>query len=43
LDYGATVNFAHPAGKVIGIVSAVIMIGSIILMIYLNAVGQLVV
>ena len=43
LGYGATVNFAHPAGKVIGIVSAVIMIGSIILMIYLNAVGQLVV
>ena len=43
LGYGATVNFAHPAGKVIGIVSAVIMIGSIILMFYLNAVGQLVV
>ena len=43
LGYGATVNFAHPAGKVIGIVSAVIMIGSIILIIYLNAVGQLVV
>ena len=43
LGYGATVNFAHPAGKVIGIVSAVIIIGSIILMIYLNVTGQLVV
>ena len=43
LGYGATVNFAHPAGKVIGIVSAIILIGSIILMIYLNVTGQLVV
>ena len=41
--YGATINLAHPAGKVIGIVSAVILIGSIILIIYLNATGQLVV
>ena len=41
LGYGATINLAHPAGKVIGIISVLIIIGSIILMIYLNATGQL--
>lgn len=41
LGYGATVNFAHPAGKVIGIVSAIILIGSLILIIYLSFTGQL--
>lgn len=39
--YGATVNFAHPAGKVIGIVSAIILIGSLILIIYLSVTGQM--
>lgn len=43
LGYGATVNFAHPAGKVIGIVSALILIGSLIMIIYLNVTGQMVV
>ncbi len=41
LGYGATVNFAHPAGKVIGIVSAIILIGSLILIIYLSVTGQM--
>ena len=41
LGYGATVNFAHPAGKIIGIVSAIILIGSLILIIYLNVTGQI--
>lgn len=41
LGYGATVNFAHPAGKVIGVVSALIIIGSIILIIWLNMTGQM--
>jgi uncharacterized membrane protein len=39
--YGGTVNFAHPAGKVIGIVSAIILIGSLILIIYLSVTGQM--
>lgn len=39
--YGATVNFAHPAGKIIGIVSAIILIGSLILIIYLSVTGQM--
>ena len=43
LGYGATINLAHPAGKVIGIVSALILIGSLIMIIYLNVTGQLVV
>ena len=43
LGYGATINIAHPAGKVIGIVSALILIGSLIMIIYLNVTGQLVV
>lgn len=41
LGYGATVNFAHPAGKVIGVVSALLIIGSIILIIWLNMTGQM--
>ena len=43
LGYGATINLAHPAGKVIGIVSLLILIGSLIMIIYLNVTGQLVV
>ena len=43
LGYGGTINLAHPAGKVIGIVSALILIGSLIMIIYLNVTGQLVV
>ena len=43
LGYGATINLAHPAGKVIGVVSLLILVGSLILIIYLNAIGQLVV
>jgi len=41
LGYGGTVNFAHPAGKVIGVVSALIIIGSIVYLVYLSATGQL--
>lgn len=43
LGYGATINLAHPAGKVIGIVSALMLIGSLIMIIYLNVTGQMVV
>ena len=39
--YGGTVNLAHPAGMVIGIVSLLVLVGSVILIIYLNATGQL--
>ncbi|MBR5386898.1 MAG: hypothetical protein IK142_04875 [Clostridiales bacterium] len=39
--YGGTVNLAHPAGKVIGVVSLLVLVGSVILIIYLNATGQL--
>ena len=39
--YGGTINMAHPAGKVIGIVSAVILVGSLILIIYMAATGQM--
>ena len=40
LGYGGTVNVAHPAGKVIMIISAVIIVGSIFYLIYLAATGQ---
>jgi len=41
LGYGATVNIAHPAGKVIAVLTAVILIVSLILIVYLNATGQM--
>ena len=40
LGYGGTVNVAHPAGKVIMIIRAVIIVGSIFYLIYLAATGQ---
>jgi uncharacterized membrane protein len=39
--YGGTINLAHPAGMVIGVVSLLVLVGSVILIIYLNATGQL--
>jgi len=41
LGYGGTINLAHPAGKVIGVVSLLLIIGSIVYLVYLSATGQL--
>lgn len=38
--YGATVNVGHPAGKVIMILNALLIIGSIVFLIYMGATGQ---
>ena len=39
--YGGTINLAHPAGMIIGVVSAVILVGSLIFIIYMAATGQM--
>ena len=39
--YGATINIAHPAGKVITVITALLLLGSVILLIYFAATGQL--
>ena len=39
--YGATINIAHPAGKVIAVITALLLLGSIIFLIYLAVTGQM--
>lgn len=41
LGYGSTINMAHPAGKVISIITVLLLIGSIVCIIYLAVTGQL--
>ena len=41
LGYGGTVNIAHPAGKVIMIVSLLLVVFSIVLIVWLAATGQI--
>lgn len=40
LGYGSTINMAHPAGKVITVISALLLIGSLVYIIYLAVTGQ---
>jgi len=39
--YGATINIAHPAGKVITVITALLLLGSIIFLVYLAVTGQM--
>jgi len=39
--YGATINIAHPAGKVIMVIAALLLLGSVIILIYLAVTGQM--
>ena len=41
LGYGSTINMAHPAGKVISIITVLLLIGSIAYIICLAVTGQL--
>ena len=39
--YGATINIAHPAGKVITVITSLLLLGSIIFLVYLAVTGQM--
>ena len=39
--YGATINIARPAGKVITVITALLLLGSIIFLVYLAVTGQM--
>ena len=39
--YGGTINMAHPAGKVISVIIALLLLGSIIFLVYLAVTGRM--